>query len=97
MEWYEALSLHLKVSQSIRHWFINNMLFMQSHRFCEYLLECPSTDVRSAFGKIIVFLAHYALQDGSSGIYQHVPSTQGKPIDFQRMTNLIIQKFFSFC
>lgn len=33
-------------------------------RFCEYLLSCPSTEVRSAFMKIIVFLAHFSLQDG---------------------------------
>ena len=33
-------------------------------RFCEYLLGCPSTEVRSAFMKIIVFLAHFSLQDG---------------------------------
>ncbi|KAJ9591427.1 hypothetical protein L9F63_002033, partial [Diploptera punctata] len=32
--------------------------------FCEYLLGCPSTEVRSAFMKIIVFLAHFSLQDG---------------------------------
>ncbi|RZF36782.1 hypothetical protein LSTR_LSTR013963 [Laodelphax striatellus] len=32
--------------------------------FCEYLLSCPSMEVRSAMMKIIVFLAHYSLQDG---------------------------------
>ena len=33
-------------------------------RFCEYLLSCPSTEVRNAFLKILVFLAHFSLQDG---------------------------------
>jgi len=33
-------------------------------RFCEYLLSCPSTEVRTAFLKILVFLAHVSLQDG---------------------------------
>lgn len=33
-------------------------------RFCEYLLTCPSTEVRNAFLKTLVFLAHFSLQDG---------------------------------
>jgi len=40
------------------------MLLLFLCRFCEYLLGCPSTEVRSAFMKIIVFLAHFSLQDG---------------------------------
>lgn len=64
-EWYEALSLHLKVHESIRTWFATNVLLCHPHRFGEYLLECPSADVRSAFARLIVFLAHYALQDST--------------------------------
>lgn len=63
-EWYDALCIHLRSSCNVRRWFANNVLFSHPHRFCEYLLECPSTEVRSAFVKIIVFLAHFALHDG---------------------------------
>lgn len=35
-------------------------------RFCEYLLTCPSNEVRSAFIKIIVLLAHFSINDGPS-------------------------------
>ena len=35
-----------------------------SNRFSEYLLECPSAEVRGAFAKLIVFIAHFSLQDG---------------------------------
>jgi len=33
-------------------------------RFCEYLLACQSNEVRSAFIKILVYVAHYSIQDG---------------------------------
>nr|CAD7574966.1 unnamed protein product [Timema californicum] len=62
-EWYDVLCHHLRSSKSVRSWFAHNMLFKHPHRFCEYLLMCPSTEVRSAFMKIIVFLAHFSLQD----------------------------------
>ncbi|XP_049853945.1 probable ubiquitin carboxyl-terminal hydrolase FAF-X isoform X1 [Schistocerca gregaria] len=63
-EWYEVLCHHLQASKHVRWWFAHNVLFQHPHRFCEYLLSCPSTEVRSAFMKIIVFLAHFSLQDG---------------------------------
>lgn len=40
------------------------MLFNHPHRFCEYLLSCPSNEVRSAFMKMIVYLAHFSINDG---------------------------------
>ncbi|XP_023706840.1 probable ubiquitin carboxyl-terminal hydrolase FAF-X isoform X1 [Cryptotermes secundus] len=63
-EWYDVLCHHLRSSRAVRAWFAHNVLFQHPHRFCEYLLSCPSTEVRSAFMKIIVFLAHFSLQDG---------------------------------
>ncbi|XP_046668911.1 probable ubiquitin carboxyl-terminal hydrolase FAF-X isoform X3 [Homalodisca vitripennis] len=63
-DWYDALSYHLRSFKSVRSWFAHNVLFKHPHRFCEYLLSCPSAEVRSAFMKIIVFLAHFSLQDG---------------------------------
>lgn len=40
------------------------MLFSHPQRFCDYLFNCPSNEVRSAFMKIIVLLAHYSMKDG---------------------------------
>ncbi|KAF2881719.1 hypothetical protein ILUMI_24454 [Ignelater luminosus] len=64
MEWCDVLCLHLRAAASIRLWFAHHMLFNHPHRFCEYLLSCPSNEVRSAFMKIIVLLAHFSLNDG---------------------------------
>lgn len=36
------------------------------HRFCEYLLSCPSNEVRSAFVKLVVYLMHFSINDGPS-------------------------------
>lgn len=63
MDWYDILCLHLRVSEAIRIWFATKVLLAHPHRFSEYLLECPSADVRAAFSKIIIFLSHYALME----------------------------------
>ncbi|XP_059824246.1 probable ubiquitin carboxyl-terminal hydrolase FAF-X isoform X2 [Mobula hypostoma] len=63
-EWYDALCILLRHSKNVRCWFAHNVLFAYPNRFSEYLLECPSTEVRSAFAKLIVFIAHFSLQDG---------------------------------
>ncbi|CAL1289008.1 unnamed protein product [Larinioides sclopetarius] len=63
-DWYDALCIHLRNSCNVRRWFANNVLFSHPHVFCEYLLECPGSEVRSAFMRILVFIAHFALQDG---------------------------------
>ncbi|KAK0096487.1 hypothetical protein PV326_005319 [Microctonus aethiopoides] len=63
-DWYDILCLHLRSSKAARFWFADNILFSHPHRFCEYLLICPSTEVRTAFFKILVFLAHFSLHDG---------------------------------
>ena len=44
-EWYDALSVHLQHSKNVRNWFAQNILFAHPHRFSEYLLECPSSEV----------------------------------------------------
>ena len=61
---YDALCILLRHSKNVRFWFAHNVLFSVSNRFSEYLLECPSAEVRGAFAKLIVFLAHFSLQDG---------------------------------
>ncbi|XP_071163274.1 ubiquitin carboxyl-terminal hydrolase 9X-like isoform X2 [Mytilus edulis] len=65
-EWYETLSSHLRPSKKVRSWFANNVLFAHPNRFAEYLLECPTSEVRSAFSKIIVSLSHFSVRDGPS-------------------------------
>lgn len=61
---YDVLCILLRHSKNVRFWFAHNVLFNVSNRFSEYLLECPSAEVRGAFAKLIVFIAHFSLQDG---------------------------------
>ncbi|XP_051561998.1 probable ubiquitin carboxyl-terminal hydrolase FAF-X isoform X1 [Myxocyprinus asiaticus] len=63
-DWYDALCVLLRHSKNVRSWFAHNVLFAFPTRFSEYLLECPSAEVRGAFAKLIVFIAHFSLQDG---------------------------------
>lgn len=59
----DVLCMHLRASPSIRLWFGLHMLFNHMNRFCEYLLSCPSNEVRSAFMKLVVLLAHFSIKD----------------------------------
>ncbi|XP_058260184.1 probable ubiquitin carboxyl-terminal hydrolase FAF-X isoform X2 [Hemibagrus wyckioides] len=63
-DWYDALCILLRHSKNVRSWLAHNALFAFPTRFSEYLLECPSAEVRGAFSKLIVFIAHFSLQDG---------------------------------
>ncbi|KTG47363.1 hypothetical protein cypCar_00025077 [Cyprinus carpio] len=77
-DWYDALCILLRHSKNVRYWFAHNVLFAYPNRFSEYLLECPSAEVRGAFSKLIVFIAHFSLQDGPcpSPIASPGPSSQ---------------------
>ncbi|CAK1599935.1 unnamed protein product [Parnassius mnemosyne] len=61
-DWHDILCQHLRCSQAVRAWFATD-LFKHPHRLCDYLLSCPSAEVRIVFMKIIVFLAHFSIQD----------------------------------
>lgn len=61
-DWHEILSQHFRCSQTVRAWFAMD-LFKHPHRLCDYLLSCPSVEVRIAFMKIVVYLAHFSMQD----------------------------------
>ncbi|XP_051564646.1 probable ubiquitin carboxyl-terminal hydrolase FAF-X isoform X6 [Myxocyprinus asiaticus] len=78
-DWYDALCILLRHSKNVRYWFAHNILFTYPNRFSEYLLECPSAEVRGAFSKLIVFIAHFSLQDGPcpSPVASPGPSSQG--------------------
>ncbi|CAG0878863.1 unnamed protein product [Darwinula stevensoni] len=88
IEWYEALSIHLRGSRTVRSWFAQNVLFAPNYkaRFTEYMLECPSSEVRMAFVKVIMFVAHFSLQDGPS------PLPYGPGMDTgEQLSNALIQ------
>uniref|UniRef100_A0AAR2LFU1 ubiquitinyl hydrolase 1 n=1 Tax=Pygocentrus nattereri TaxID=42514 RepID=A0AAR2LFU1_PYGNA len=78
-DWYDALCVLLRHSKNVRCWFAHNALFAYTNRFSEYLLECPSAEVRGAFSKLVVFIAHFSLQDGPypSPVASPGPSSQG--------------------
>ncbi|XP_026803658.1 probable ubiquitin carboxyl-terminal hydrolase FAF-X isoform X7 [Pangasianodon hypophthalmus] len=78
-DWYDALCILLRHSKNVRCWFAHSALFSYPNRFSEYLLECPSAEVRGAFSKLIVFIAHFSLQDGPypSPVASPGPSSQG--------------------
>ncbi|CAH0691384.1 unnamed protein product [Chilo suppressalis] len=61
-DWHDILCQHLRCSQTVRAWFASD-LFKHPHRLCDYLLSCPSAEVRLVFMKIIVFLAHFSIKD----------------------------------
>ncbi|KAG6452569.1 hypothetical protein O3G_MSEX007736 [Manduca sexta] len=61
-DWHDILCQHLRCSQAVRAWFATD-LFKHPHRFCDYFLSCPTGEVRVVFMKIIVFLAHFSIQD----------------------------------
>ncbi|XP_052737124.1 probable ubiquitin carboxyl-terminal hydrolase FAF-X isoform X2 [Bicyclus anynana] len=61
-DWHDILCQHLRCSQAVRAWFASD-IFKHSHRLCDYLLSCPAAEVRMVFMKIIVFLAHFSVQD----------------------------------
>lgn len=63
-EWYEAISVLVRQGLTLRRWFVIEVLLSRPGRIVEYLMECPVSEVRSAFGRIIVLLAHLTRGDG---------------------------------
>ncbi|KAL4715254.1 hypothetical protein ACJJTC_007836 [Scirpophaga incertulas] len=61
-DWHDILCQHLRCSQSVRAWFASD-LFKDRHRLSEYLLSCPSAEVRVVFMKIIMFVSHFSTKD----------------------------------
>ena len=46
-EWYDVVCMLLRQSKVVREWFAKFVLFCNPDRFSEYLLECPSGEVRT--------------------------------------------------
>lgn len=63
IEWYEALHPYLMFSAKIRRWFMETVFCQHKERFSEFLLECPSTEIRSVFAKMITFLCWVSNKD----------------------------------
>ncbi|XP_055619318.1 probable ubiquitin carboxyl-terminal hydrolase FAF isoform X2 [Toxorhynchites rutilus septentrionalis] len=62
-DWYETLCQHIRTSAAVRHWFAANVLLSPPTRLCEYILAAPSPEIRSTFGKLVVFFCHCAAND----------------------------------
>ncbi|BFZ00611.1 hypothetical protein BsWGS_03650 [Bradybaena similaris] len=63
-DWSDALHIHLRTSKNVRSWFALNVIFKNANILTEYLLECPSSEVRATFVKIFVILTSLTLGDG---------------------------------
>ncbi|CAG5128792.1 unnamed protein product, partial [Candidula unifasciata] len=84
-DWSDALHIHLRTSKNVRSWFALNVIFKNPNILTEYLLECPSSEVRATFVKIFVILTSLTLVDGPcpplplSGMKLCLSSTQYDP------------------
>ncbi|XP_053689381.1 probable ubiquitin carboxyl-terminal hydrolase FAF [Sabethes cyaneus] len=63
IDWYETLCQHFRTSAMVRQWFAGNALLDPPTRLSEYILAAPSPEIRSVFGKLIVFFCHCAAED----------------------------------
>ena len=68
-----------RYSKAARAWFCQEALFAHPQRFSEYILECPTAEVRTSFVRIIVFIAHFSLSDGPYPIPMILQQQQGPP------------------
>jgi ubiquitin carboxyl-terminal hydrolase 9/24 len=64
-EWHDTLYTYFKYSAKIREWFANFLLDENQHLISQYLIECPSSDIRLIFCKILVLYAHLCHNAGT--------------------------------
>uniref|UniRef100_A0A1X7TNC9 Ubiquitin carboxyl-terminal hydrolase n=1 Tax=Amphimedon queenslandica TaxID=400682 RepID=A0A1X7TNC9_AMPQE len=62
-DWFDAMNPYLYYSSRIRRWFCDEVFIKHRERFCAYLLECPSTELRNMFAKLIPHLCHITNKD----------------------------------
>ncbi|VVC97156.1 unnamed protein product [Leptidea sinapis] len=81
-DWYDILCQHMRCSQAVRAWFASE-LFKHPHRLCDYLLSCPSADVRLVFMKLKILdvVLSVCMDDSYSSVgkYQY-PDTYMKKL-----------------
>jgi ubiquitin carboxyl-terminal hydrolase 9/24 len=63
IEWSEIFAAHLKANQASRVWLIQLLLQQKPTLITEYLIDCPSADVRQAFGRLLALLAQLLFQE----------------------------------
>jgi ubiquitin carboxyl-terminal hydrolase 9/24 len=95
-DWQEIISLALKSSRRARAWFVYNLLFAPQLKrkpiFSEFLLECPTSEVRVAFSKILAAVAHACLViDGPNAVSAR-GSEAGEDLYTGEFTNTLILK-----
>ncbi|KAM8976699.1 ubiquitin carboxyl-terminal hydrolase 9X isoform 1-T1 [Pelodytes ibericus] len=90
-DWYDALCILLRHSKNVRYWFAHGVLFAYPNRFSEYLLECPSAEVRGAFAKLVVFIAHFSLQDGPCTLPFATPGPSSQAYDNLSLSDQLLR------
>ena len=55
-DWFEALHPYLLYSSRIRRWFVDTVFVQHRERFCEYLLESPSAEVKLTISVVWQFM-----------------------------------------
>ncbi|XP_058833231.1 probable ubiquitin carboxyl-terminal hydrolase FAF isoform X2 [Topomyia yanbarensis] len=63
IDWYETLCQHIRTTAVVRRWFAETVLLNPPTRLSEYILAAPSPEIRSVFGKLVVFFCHCAAND----------------------------------
>lgn len=75
VEWLDALTPHLSRSAAARCWLLETIVFAQPgcQRLAEYLLECPSQEVRHVFARLLALVAHSSGAGEQMGVSVRVP------------------------
>ena len=63
-DWTDLMILLLKHVGCTRVWLAENWIFKYKKLISEYILDCPSAEVRQAIVKLLVFLCHFSNFDG---------------------------------
>nr|XP_027204063.1 probable ubiquitin carboxyl-terminal hydrolase FAF-X [Dermatophagoides pteronyssinus] len=96
-DWYESLIPYLQHNSSIRSWFIANHLMLNANKLLnEFLLQCPSLDVRIAFEKLIIFLIRYSILDQQKPQQQEDTTTTITESTINPFVNEIMSILLSF-
>lgn len=64
-DWYEILSTYAKYSVKARHWMVKYFLIENPIVVPQYVLDCPSNEIRSTISKLLVTLVHLSNNDAS--------------------------------
>lgn len=68
-DWVEPLCTFLTVGPRVREWFANYGILRHPPRLCEYLLECPSAEIRNSFARLLLTVCQEANKDAQPYAY----------------------------